>query len=315
MSEYPIASNRETYPEVTSVEGGERRISPKRIRAGVIAFVLLCAAFFPVLLDWFRVAMGSDLHSHVVIIPLVTIYLLYTGRDELAWHSKASPIAGGVLLLMAGAALGWVIFAAPAWSEVDLVALKIMAFVGAVWGISLIILGVDWVRSAMFSLGFLLFMIPLPDFAVIGVERFLMVLSAHLSETLFSIGGIPVFRSGQVLELPGMVLEVAQECSGIRSSWVLFITSVLAAYLFLPTTPRRLILVAAVLPLAVLRNSVRIFVIGWLCVNYGPHMIDSWIHHRGGPVFFAASLVPLFLIGWFLRKRKGRPDHGAETAT
>jgi exosortase/archaeosortase family protein len=74
--------------------------------------------------------------------------------------------------------------------------------------------------------------------------------------------------------------------------------------MFLPTTPRRIMLVAAVLPLAILRNAVRIFVIGWLCVHQGPEMIDSWIHRKGGPVFFAASLVPLFLLAWWLRKRK-----------
>jgi exosortase len=212
-------------------------------------------------------------------------------------------VGGIVVLVISGAFLGWVLAANPAWSEVDLVAAKVTAFVGLLWGVGLLILGKQWMGSAMFPMGFLIFMIPLPDAAVLHLEQFLMVMSAHLSELLFSMGGIPIFRSGQVLELPGVVLEVAQECSGIRSSWVLLITSVLAAYLFLPTIPRRMALVAAVLPLAILRNAVRIFVIGWLCVNHGPEMIDSWIHRKGGPVFFAGSLVPLFLMAWWLRKR------------
>lgn len=307
MSEYHPVSGGEQSPGRISVDRGFVSMGNKRLRGAAVALGVLCAAFFPVFLDWFRIAMGSDLHSHVVIIPLVTIYLLYTGRDGLTWLSRPAPIAGAALILLAGAAFVWVLLAAPAWSEVDLIALKMLSFVGLLWGIGFLFLGSAWMSSALFSLGFLLFMIPLPDPAVLGLEQFLMVLSAQLSEVLFSLGGIPVFRSGQLLELPGIMLEVAQECSGIRSSFVLFITSVLAAYLFLPTTPRRLILIAAVLPLAILRNSARIFVIGWLCVNYGPEMIDSWIHHRGGPVFFAASLVPLFLIGWCLRKRKVSP--------
>lgn len=260
--------------------------------------------FTPVFQAWFRIAMGSDLHSHVILIPLVSAYLLVTDRKTLAWESKPSPVAGIGVILLAGAVFGWAFVSTPSWSEVDLIALRILAWVGVVWGIGLLFAGSRWMRSAMFPLGFLLFMIPLPDFAALQLERVLMVMSAHLSETLFSIGGVPIFRNGQVLELPGVVLEVAQACSGIRSSWVLFITSVLAAYLFLPTVPRRIALVAAVLPLGILRNAVRIFVIGWLCVHVGPEMIDSWIHRKGGPVFFAVSLVPLFVMAWWLRGRK-----------
>ena len=113
-------------------------------------------------------------------------------------------------------------------------------------------------------------------------------------------------RHGTIFELPGIVLQVAQECSGIRSSWVLFITSLLASHLFLESPWRRFVLVAFVIPLGILRNGFRVFVIGMLCVHVGPHMIDSVIHHQGGPLFFALSLVPLFLLLWWLRRGEQR---------
>jgi exosortase/archaeosortase family protein len=100
--------------------------------------------------------------------------------------------------------------------------------------------------------------------------------------------------------LPNIALRVAQECSGIRSSWVLFITSVLASYLFLRSPWRRAVLVLFIFPLAILRNGFRIMVIGLLCVHIGPEMIHSIIHRRGGPLFFALSLIPLFLLPWWL---------------
>jgi exosortase C (VPDSG-CTERM-specific) len=281
----------------------------RRLWVALAALGLVCLAFIPVLHAWFRIAMSSDLHSHVILIPLISVYLLGINRKTLAWDSKPSPAIGIGMLALSGAVVGWAMISSPPWSEVDLTAFEILAFVGALWGVGLLCAGSRWMRSAMFPMGFLLFMIPLPDLAVAHLEHFLMVMSARLAEMLFSIGNIPVFKNGQVLELPGMTLEVASECSGIRSSWVLFTTSVLAAYLFLPTMPRRLVLVAAVLPLGILRNAVRIYVIGWLCVNYGPEMIDSWIHRKGGPVFFAASLAPLFLMTWWLRKRRtGGPN-------
>ncbi|HEY5813002.1 MAG TPA: exosortase/archaeosortase family protein, partial [Terrimicrobiaceae bacterium] len=118
----------------------------------------------------------------------------------------------------------------------------------------------------------------------------------------FTIAGTPMLRSGAVFQLPGIAIEVAQECSGIRSSWVLFITTLAASYLFLNSPWRRAALIAFVIPLAILRNGFRILVIGVLCVELGPQMIHSVVHKQGGPLFFALSLIPLFLLLWWLRK-------------
>jgi exosortase/archaeosortase family protein len=82
---------------------------------------------------------------------------------------------------------------------------------------------------------------------------------------------------------------------------VLVITSVLASQLFLDSPWRRLVLVAFVIPLGIIRNGFRILVIGLLCVYVGPHMIDSAIHSQGGPLFFVLSLGPLFAVLWWLR--------------
>ena len=156
--------------------------------------------------------------------------------------------------------------------------------------------------AAAFPVGFLLFMVPLPDAAVHTLERASALASAEAAAMYFALAGTPLVRHGTTFELPGIVLEVARECSGIRSSWVLFITSVLASHLFLRSPWRRLVLVAFVIPLGILRNGFRILVIGLLCVHVGPHMIDSIIHRQGGPLFFVLSLIPLFLLLWWLRR-------------
>jgi exosortase/archaeosortase family protein len=57
-----------------------------------------------------------------------------------------------------------------------------------------------------------------------------------------------------------------------------------------------------VIPLALLRNGFRVFVLGELCTHIGPQMIDTPIHHQGGPLFFALSLIPFFLLLVWLRK-------------
>ena len=63
---------------------------------------------------------------------------------------------------------------------------------------------------------------------------------------------------------------------------------------------------AFLIPLGILRNGFRIFVIGMLCVHIGPRMIYSPVHRQGGPIFFALSLVPLFLLLSWLRRQERR---------
>jgi exosortase/archaeosortase family protein len=74
--------------------------------------------------------------------------------------------------------------------------------------------------------------------------------------------------------------------------------------MFLCTTWRRALLVWAVIPLGLLRNGLRILLISLLCIHIGPEMINSVIHRRGGPVFFALSLVPLFAMLWLFRRQE-----------
>jgi exosortase/archaeosortase family protein len=114
--------------------------------------------------------------------------------------------------------------------------------------------------------------------------------------------GTPFVREDQVFALPGIVLKVAEECSGIRSSWVLFITSWLASHFFLKSRWRGLVAVFFVIPLGIVRNGFRILVIALLCVHVGPEMIESVIHRHGGPLFFGLSLGPLLLLVWWLRR-------------
>ena len=248
----------------------------------------------------------SPLLSYIPLVPAVAAYLLYIRRTKLTTAYRSS-IGGAVVLgVIAGAALAAAIGLSGRLSVNDGLALTTLAYVCVVAAGGFLVLGSRWMASAAFPVGFLLFMIPLPDAVVYSIESASVLASADVSAWLFRVTGTPLLRDGTVLALPGIVLQVARECSGIHSSWVLLITSLVASHLFLDSPWRRLILVAFVIPLAIVRNSVRILTIGLLCVHVGPHMIESYIHRRGGPIFFALSLIPLFLLLVWLRRRERR---------
>jgi exosortase len=165
--------------------------------------------------------------------------------------------------------------------------------------------------AAAFPIAFLIFIVPFPERIVEWLETASMLASTNAAHLFFLLSGTPVLRDGTVFHLPGIVFEVAQECSGIRSSWALFMTSLVASHLFLKSPWRQTVFVAFVIPLGILRNGFRILVIGLLCVHVGPNMIHSIIHTQGGPVFFALSLFPLFLLLWWLRSCERSRPRGA----
>lgn len=283
--------------------------------AGLVAALSL--AFLLPLIALVKLALKEELHSHIILIPLVSIYLVGINRDSLPTTRLRSWLAAGIFALLAAAVFfvprlaGW----SASWSVVDQLAATMASYVLLLVAGGFAVLGKTWMRELAFPFAFLIFIIPMPGGMVIGLEEFLMRLSADLSEVLFRLTNTPVFRRGQVLELPGMTLQVARECSGIRSTVVLFITSLLASYMFLKSSVHRTLLVALVIPLGILRNAIRVLTIGLLCVHIGPEMIHSWIHHQGGPLFFAVSLVPLFAAAAWFRYRENRLPRGDAGST
>jgi len=269
---------------------------------GCFAIVLL-AAFARPLFGLINYAAGSQLYSYILLVPFVSAYLLYLRRDQLPKNYVADlPLA--IVFLTVG--LGVMAFT---YSSIGLapadnghLVLLILSFLCCLAAGGFFFFGRGWMRAAAFPLAYLIFIVPMPDAMADALETASKYGSAEVANLFFHLSGTPFLRAGLIFQLPNITIEVAQECSGIRSSWVLLMTSILAANLFLKTRWRRFALVAFVIPLAILRNGFRILVIGLLCVNVGPQMIHSLIHRRGGPLFFMLSLIPFFLVLWWLRK-------------
>jgi exosortase len=110
------------------------------------------------------------------------------------------------------------------------------------------------VRKATFPLLFLAFIVPLPTFLLDPFVRLLQVGSAELAHGIFNLTGVSFHRDGMFFSLPGLTVEVAEQCSGIRSSLALFITSVVAGKIFLQRGWIRLALTLSVFPVTMLKT-------------------------------------------------------------
>jgi exosortase C (VPDSG-CTERM-specific) len=278
-------------------------------RLAVAAGILVVCFGWP-LLRLTTFALHSDLFSCILLVPFISGYLIWIIRKNLNFQD--------IRPCWPGAALGWVaglgILAAygmarrSGWAPdlQDYLAVMTLAFVCFFWGICLAIMGTRLLAQVFFPLAFLILAVPMPTSWLDHIDTFFQYTSAATAEGFFRVVREPVVRDGLILQLSTLSLRVAPECSGIHSTLVLFMTSLLASYLFLRQTWTRAILVLIVVPLAILRNGFRVFVLGWLGVHFFPTILDSPFHHHGGPLFFALSLVPFFLLLVFLRKQDSR---------
>lgn len=292
--------------------GVESTILPKgKAYARWAMFLLLLAlpvlGSLGVLSDLSRLSLGEQLYSHLVLIPLVSAYFLWTKRGAILERSRTSWKLGSAIFLL-GAVLRLL---SPqvghGLAQADKLAVGALSLVLCSWGAFLLCFGGRAWRAASFPLIFLIFMVPLPSPVLGALVAFLQRGSTEAANALFQLSGVPFLREGFVFRLPGTVIEVAPQCSGIRSGLALLITSVLAGQLFLNTWWARASLALAAFPIAMFKNGLRIVSLSLLGVYVDPRVLDSELHRSGGIPFFAVALAmmaPVLLLLHLAERRR-----------
>lgn len=271
----------------------------------------LTLAFIWPLVRLAQLAAGHAEYSHILIVPAVSAFLLWRIRSQPFTRRRdaATGVAAAVVAL--ALLLGYARLArdGTALATADALALTTGAYVAGVVAVTAWVMGRAFLRHAAFPLAFLVFMVPIPDRLVVPLESFLQYGSAAVAYALLSLVGTPVLREGLLFHVPGISIEIAPECSGIRATLALFITSLVAGYVLLRSNRNRVLLAALVVPIALLRNGFRVFTIAEMCVHLGPQEIDSPIHHKGGPLFFVLFLIPfLVILRWMMNTEKEKSE-------
>jgi exosortase len=153
--------------------------------------------------------------------------------------------------------------------------------------------------AALFPILFLGFMVPMPPTVIERAIQFLKRGSAEVVAILFGMTGTPYHRNGFVFGLPNFVIEIADECSGIRSSIALLLTGLLAGHMFLRTWWKKCLVALTIVPFAILKNGIRIVTLSLLAEHVDPGYLTGQLHHEGGIVFFVLTLTlmsPFFIL-------------------
>jgi exosortase len=240
--------------------------------------------------------------SHIVLIPFISLFLIYSERGRIFSKTRRS-LGPGTGLIVAGILTYWAAgrFIPSIEGNQSLVAAAIAVILTWAGGF-LAFYGGRAMRAAAFPLTFLLLMVPVPEAILARIIYAMQQGSTYIAVLIFKLVGVPVFRQGFVLSVPGFAIEIAQECSGIRSSIALFITAVLATHYFLRTPWKILLFIALVFPIAVIKNGVRVATLTLLSIYVDPSFLFGNLHRDGGFVFFGMALAILVPILFLLQK-------------
>lgn len=306
------------FQAATKGSGLEEKLNPPQMTASAKttllparAWGLLLFASLPIFAFWntlvaiAQLALHDDRYTYLAAIPLITGYLLHAARMRIHEESRLCPWPAAPLALL-GMVLAWMLNqppSVPATWRLSLAAggillIWISAFLG--------FFGPQSVKRAVFPLCFLFLAVPIPSAMLDKVVVALQHASADASFQLFHLLGVPVLRDGLTFSLPGVDIQIAEECSGIRSSISLFVASIVVGHLFLRSASRRTCLSLLTIPVVIFKNAVRIVTIAWLGVYANRDFFYGALHHSGGLVFSALSLAILTSVLFLLQRSELR---------
>lgn len=264
--------------------------------------------FSPALYRLARLGLENDDYSHVGLIPLIFAGLLWHERHRLSFSSDPVPAAffGLCSLILLVPVLPD--FTGP--ETLERLSLQIAAFVVGVTALFVWRCGTHALLTASFPFFMLLFFVPLPSFLLQPWIDLLLWGSTHTTDFFFRLSAVPYLQEGTRFLLPNVAIEIAEQCSGIRSTMALVITGLLAGRLFLRRFWTRGLLIALLFPLAMFKNGLRIATLTLLSIRVDPGFLEGDLHRRGGIVFFLIALLVMVVIIRLLQKIEDRSVRG-----
>ena len=296
-NELRARSNDERWP--TGVQPPELR---RRHLMFSILFLGSLVAFWMPLNRLITFSLSHDYASHILLVVPASAYLIHRKRSEILAAVQTGPSVGSVLLLGSASFLWLAQCYFPVSGDQDQLSLSIFSSV-VIWIAAFVFCyGTQAFALARFPLLFLILLVPIP---VAVIEKLTFILqdgSANVAYWLLRLLGVPVFKQDFVLLLPTLAIQVAKECSGIRSSMALLITTLLMGELVLRSGWRKTLLVLSTVPMLIFKNGVRIVAVSLLSVYVNPGFLHGWLHTSGGIVFYLLGLALLMPILKALRK-------------
>lgn len=258
------------------------------ILAGLAFVVLFATPFTGLVRTWWT---DPDAGHGLLLFP-VALWLAW--RDGIDAQAKPDVKWGTALLV-----------AAIMTRALGSVAAELFTQRFSIWmaGVGLVVFRYGWVQVRRWWLPVVLLplAIPLPDIVTNVLATPLQRRASLLATSLIKWRHIPVVTTGNVINIPGATLFVAEACSGLRSLTALLSLGVLIGGMYLRGLPSRLLLLLLTIPVAVAVNAVRIFMTAFLVYFVDPTMAQGAMHRNEGWAMFLLAFVILGFVAAAIR--------------
>lgn len=253
-----------------------------------IALTAMLLAYAPTIIwMWDRWNARDTYYSHGILIPLVSLYLIWQQKDQLnSLRAKESPF--GLPLIIFGLALHMIS------SPMRIYFSSGFSMLIVLFGIVLHLYGSAILRKVAFALFFLIFMIPLPLVVIINLSFKLKIFAAMIAEKALNQMGIPAVREGSIIMMRTAQVVVDDVCSGLRSLISLTALGSIFAYWLKGNMAKRITLFLMTIPIAVITNVCRVIILSCVSEIWGPQYAQGFVHDATGYMVFALAFILLF---------------------
>ena len=226
--------------------------------------------------------------SHGILVPPIAVYAAWLRRRAVLARPEIPDNRG--LLVVLGACL--MLLTGMLSAELLLARLSLVVLIA---GLLLTFWGWKRLRVLAFPLLLLATMIPIPSLVFNTLAFPLQLLASRLATEITQLAGIAVYREGNVIQLAGITLGVAEACSGLNSLSTLMVAAILISPLYPSKTLARIFLILAAPPLAIAVNVLRVAGTAILADSKPELALGFYHSFSGWAVFLAGFLILLGL--------------------
>lgn len=257
----------------------------------MLAFCIIICFIFAYFKS-FEAILERGISWHILILIIVT-FVIYAKKEYYFNVSIKPDIPAGSFVLLASFLLLFV------GSSTSTLILSEFALVTGIWGLVIFSGGISLFKRLFWPLAYLCFI----SSAVEGIFEILSPFYRHttaiISVFLANKFGFLTFVSETFIRLPSMILNVADECSGINHLISLFALAIPLAVLTQRTWWTSILVIGLSIPISLFANSIRVFLL--ILFNYNRNVFShgpkNLLYTSSG---FFIGLILLFITAFLL---------------
>lgn len=265
-----------------------------------IIWLFVAILYTPLFINLYNMRWDKVDYTHAYFILPISLWLAWRKRGEIKQILQQTKINHSNILSLSALSIGLLLFIL-GWRQ-DYIVIQTFSLIPLLFGLIGYLYGMQVVKTLIFPILYLLLLVP-PPFALLDSITLPMrngISSA--TETLLALAQYPISRDGLLLTIGYNDIFMGQPCSGFRSLITLLSLGLVYVYISKISIPKKVILSAFIVPLALFGNLIRVITLCLITFYFGEEAGQGFFHNFSGIVMFIITIIGLMSIESLLEK-------------